>query len=308
MQRPGELSEAVLAAASGFRRKPITRFDHDVSPHRVVDAIGVSLDACKIIREHVTDVTINDIFLATCGGAVRRYLEGKGELPEQSLSGLMPISIRGETKTADVGNQVAMVPVPLGSDIADPIERLFAVRQGASQAMDASSMLGHDFSNKLIQVIPALAAKQLINRGLAPLCNTTVSNVRGPNVPLYLAGAKLQMFLPVSIAFDGIGLNMTGFSYNGTLWVCFVSCRDMLPDPAEFGACLTDSFNNILAAARQRPPLLLAVKEPKVPAPAARKKAAAKPVANAKATVKATTASKTLAKPVAKPRARKTAK
>jgi WS/DGAT/MGAT family acyltransferase len=274
LQRPGELSEAVLAAASGFKRKPITRFDCPVSPHRVVDAIGVSLDACKAIREHVTDVTINDIFLATCGGAVRRYLEAKGELPESSLSGLMPISTRGESKTADVGNQIAMVPVPLGSDIADPIERLYAVRQGASNALGVSSLLGHDFSGRLIQVIPALAAKQLISRGLSPLCNTTVSNVRGPNVPLYLAGAKLQMFLPVSIAFDGIGLNMTGFSYNGTLWVCFVACRDMLPDPAVFGACLTESFDEILAAARQRSTLLVATKKLKAPVkPRARKTA-----------------------------------
>jgi hypothetical protein len=79
--------------------------------------------------------------------------------------------------------------------------------------------------------------------------NVTVSNVRGPDKQLYMAGAKLQMFTPVSIIIDGIGLNLTGLSYNGTLWVCFVSCRKMLPDPAVFVKCLTESFAELVAAA-----------------------------------------------------------
>ena len=82
---------------------------------------------------------------------------------------------------------------------------------------------------------------------------STGFGVRGPDVPLYLAGAKLQVFLPVSIAFNGIGLNMTGFSYNGVLWVCFISCRKMLPDPKFFRECLNASFAEILTAAKKLP-------------------------------------------------------
>jgi diacylglycerol O-acyltransferase len=202
----------------------------------------------------VPHVTINDIFIATCGGAVRRYLDSKGELPGESLSALMPISTRGANKNADVGNQVGMVPVPVCSDIADPVDRLHAAHKGARLAAGLSASLGHDFTAKLVQVVPAMVAESIIERGLVPLCNTTVSNVRGPSVPLYLAGAKLQIFLPVSIAFNGIGLNMTGFSYNGALWVCFVACRNMLPDPRFFRQCLIDSFAEILDAARKLPP------------------------------------------------------
>jgi diacylglycerol O-acyltransferase len=241
------------ADTGGFKKKPHTRFDEMVSPHRVVDATGLSLADCAVIRAHVPEVTINDIFVATCGGAVRRYLDAKGELPATTLSALMPISTRGADKGKDVGNQVGMVPVPLRSDIADPIKRLQAARKGTQTATGASSTLGHDFSAKLIQVLPAFAAEELITKGMVPLCNTTVSNVRGPNVPLYLAGAKLQVFLPVSIAFDGIGLNMTGFSYNGVLWVCFVSCRTMLPDPKFFRECLNEAFAEMLAAAQKLP-------------------------------------------------------
>jgi diacylglycerol O-acyltransferase / wax synthase len=241
---------------SGFRKKPLTRFDASISPHRVVDAVGLSLSECKTIREHVPNVTINDIFLATCGGAVRRYLTAKNELPEQSLSALMPISTRGEVKDLDAGNQIGMVAVPLRSDIADPIERLRRVKQGSSEAKRASSVLGHDFSTKLLQLLPATASEALISKGLVSLCNTTVSNVRGPDVPLYLAGARLQVFLPVSAVTDGVGLNMTGFSYNGVLWVCFVACRHMLPDPKFFRQCLNESFAEILQAAQQQPTAL----------------------------------------------------
>jgi WS/DGAT/MGAT family acyltransferase len=211
------------------------------------------MDECKTIREHVADVTINDIFLATCGGAVRRYLAAKGDLPAQSLSAMMPISTRGEKKDADAGNQVGMVPVLLRSDIADPIERMEKVRRGSRESKGVSSVLGHDFPAKLIQILPAIAAEGLISRGLAPMCNATVSNVRGPGVPMYMAGARLQVFLPISAVINGIGLNITGFSYNGILWVCFVSCRKMLPDPKFFRQCLNESFAEIVSAAKKRP-------------------------------------------------------
>ncbi len=300
-------------SAEAFKRKPMTRFDAKVSPHRVVDATGLSLADCATIRAHVPEVTINDIFVATCGGAVRRYLDSKGELPAQSLSALMPISTRGADKGGDVGNQVGMVPIPLRSDIVDPIKRLQGARKGTRTSAGASSMLGHDFSAKLIQVIPAFVAENLITKGMVPLCNTTVSNVRGPNVPLYLAGAKLQVFLPISIPFDGIGLNMTGFSYNGVLWVCFVSCRNMLPDPEFFRKCLDDSFAEILTAAKRLPRLDASSAAAK-PASKSVTKPASKPAAKAvtkssgKTSAKAKSASKTTGKPASKTANKSTSK
>lgn len=263
---------AAKAASGGFKKKPHTRFDEKVSPHRVVDAVGFLLADCKTVREHVADVSINDIFLAACGGAVRLYLQAKQELPAASLVAVMPISTRGEVKDMDAGNQVAMAPVSLGSDIADPLARLLAVRRGARSAKGVAGALGLDFGAKLIQILPA-AAESIITHGLMSLCNTTVSNVRGPNVPLFLAGAGLQVYLPVSIAFNGNGLNMTGFSYNGMLWVCFVSCRDMLPDPEFFRRCLNESFAEIVKAARKQPRLTGKPAKPVAKAVVARKPA-----------------------------------
>ena len=230
-------------------RKPETRFDHPVSPHRVVDAVGFSLAQCKTIREHIDGITINDIFMAATGCAIRKYLERKGELPTRSLNAMVPMSTRGGNKEMDSGNQIGMAPMTLRTDIADPVERLLAIKRGTNKTKAATSALGKDLAARLIQVIPAAAAEQLVRLAIVSMSNVTVSNGRGPDVPLYMAGAQLELFLAVSIAFDGIGLNVTGFSYNGTLWVCFVACRDMLPDPDQFCDCLKESFAELLAGA-----------------------------------------------------------
>ena len=161
----------------------------------------------------------------------------------------------------DSGNQIGMAPMTLRTDIADPVERLLAIKRGTNKTKAATSALGKDLAARLIQVIPAAAAEQLVRLAIVSMSNVTVSNVRGPDVPLYMAGAQLELFLAVSIAFDGIGLNVTGFSYNGTLWVCFVACRDMLPDPDQFCDCLKESFAELLAGAiaRDKNPVKVAV-------------------------------------------------
>ena len=256
-------------------RKPQTRFDRPISAHRVVDALGFSLAECKSIRQHIDDVTINDIFMAATGGAIRKYLERKGELPERTLNAMVPMSTRGGNKEMDAGNQFGMAPMALRTDIADPVERLLAIRRGTTRTKAATSALGKDVVAKLVQVIPAVAAEQLVRLGLVSLCNVTVSNVRGPDLPLYMAGAQLELFLAVSIVFDGIGLNVTGFSYNGTLWVCFVACRDMLPDPEAFRDCLAESFAELLAAALAHGKKPAAAAAQRKPAVAKRAKAAA---------------------------------
>jgi len=252
----GKLGEARPEAGEGGKdlagRKPLTRFDRPVAAHRVVDAVGFPLADCKTIRQNVPDVTINDIFMAACGGAVRAYLDAKGELPKKSLNAMMPMTTRGDVKDVDAGNQIGMTAMPLRTDIADPLERLLAVRRGSSKSKALSAALGKDLPARLIQVLPAMASKLLIKQGLAALSNVTVSNVRGPDIPLYMAGARLMLYLPISIAFDNLGLNITGFSYNGTLWVCFVSCRKMMPDPSFFADCLRTSFDGLVQAAVAR--------------------------------------------------------
>jgi WS/DGAT/MGAT family acyltransferase len=204
------------------------------------------------IRAKVPGATLNDVFVAVAGGAVRKYLEGKGELAGESLVGLMPISLRSDASGG--GNEVAGVPVRVRSDVADPLERLLAVHQETRASKAQAEKLGLDLLKNVLDVLPPFAASGVFEHLIVRSINLTVSNVRGPDRPLYLAGAKAMCLYPVSIPADGAGLNFTAVSYNGVVWVSMVSCRDMVPDPAVMLACMRDAWEELLAAADALPP------------------------------------------------------
>ncbi len=238
------------AALPGFARAPATRFNGNVSGHRVVEAAGLPLADIARVRANVEGATVNDIFLCVVGGALRHYLEAKGDLPDESLVALMPISLRKEVKAGKAaGNEVGGMPVAVHSNVADPLARLAACRLAAQQAKAGAEVMGPGFLKAVIDELPLAAADAFMRRVVLAQLNTTVSNVRGPDGPLYLAGARLVHFYPVSIATDHAGLNHTGFSYNGVLWISAVACRDMLPDPAFYAECIRKSFAELLAAA-----------------------------------------------------------
>jgi diacylglycerol O-acyltransferase len=256
---------------------PTTRFSGTVSSHRVFEAVGLPLADFKTIRDQVGDVTVNDLFLAIVGGALRRYLESKDELPATSLVALMPISTRDDGR-AIAGNQVGGVPVPVGSHIADPIARLHAVHAGAQAARRDAEALGRGFVQAAIDELPHAAAEFLARTCVYPQLNVTVSNVRGPEATLFVAGARLVHFYPLSIATDWIGLNHTGFSYNGVMWISAVACRNMMPDPGFYADCLRASYEELMTAIEALPAPLKAgaaargakSRAPARPAPAAK--------------------------------------
>jgi WS/DGAT/MGAT family acyltransferase len=246
-------ADAGAPSLPGMIRAPKTRFSRRVSANRVVEAVALPLATMKALRTRIEGVTINDIFLAVVGGALRRYLESKQELPEESLTALMPISVRAAAPAAAPGNQIGGIPVPLRTDIADPIERLRAVHADAEGAKNTAATFGRDLIMKMMDQLPHYVAEKFLQFFLYPQLNVTVSNVRGPDVTLYVAGARLVHFYPLSIASDYIGLNHTGFSYNGLLWISAVACRNMLPDPAFYAQCLRESFDELVAASEKLP-------------------------------------------------------
>ena len=250
-----------------FAKAPPTRFSHPVSAHRVVEAISIPLAAMTSIRAAVEGATINDIFLAGAGGALRRYLAARKELPERSLTALMPISLRADAKSG--GNAVGGVPVLLRTDLADPLERLRAVHEAARKAKREAELLGKDLLQSAFEALPHVAAEFLMTRVLMPQLNTAVSNVRGPEAPLFIAGARLVRLYPVSVPADGVGLNHTAISYDGVMWISAVACRDMLPDPAFYAQCLRESFDELAAAAVLPRAAAPAKASPKVEASAA---------------------------------------
>jgi hypothetical protein len=143
--------------------------------------------------------------------------------------------------------------MPLHTEIADPIRRIRAISTGSDKAKATMSLVGKDLAANVFDLLPAAASELLTRRMMLPTMNIVVSNVRGPDVPLYMAGARMVNFAPVSIAMDGLGLNVTGFSYHGTMWVCSVACREMMPDPAFFSECLMKSFDEMVKAAAALP-------------------------------------------------------
>jgi diacylglycerol O-acyltransferase len=244
------LVEQLGRAGKQDKKRPSTRFNAPITPHRVLDAVGFSLEDCQAIRRDVDGSTINDIFLTVVGGAIQRYLEAKGESPDGSLMGTMPMTLRGADKSGDVGNQIAQVYYSLRTDLSDPVARLRAVNGETAKVKQKSrGGPGADIQKRLLDVLPASLIVKPLTQALGANSNVNVSNVRGPDRPLYMAGARLEMFIPFSLIFEGCGLNITGFSYNGILWVAVTCCRSMLPDPAFFSQCLQQSFDELMAAA-----------------------------------------------------------
>ena len=235
------------------RRAPVTRFSGRVSAHRVVEAVGLPLPAMRAIRTAVDGATLNDVFMATVGGALNLYLASKQELPAQSMTAMVPMTLRGANKGEDAGNQIGLAVMRLHTEIADPVERLRAIRADAGKVKALSEGMGKDLAKQVFEVLPTIAATAFTRKVMVPQMNIVVSNVRGPDVPLFMAGARLVSFAPISIAIDGLGLNVTAFSYDNVMWVCAVACRDMLPDPAFFADCLRRSFQALADATIESP-------------------------------------------------------
>lgn len=236
---------------------PQTRFNKPVSAHRVVGGVIFDLAKFKAIRKVVQGPTLNDVVMSICGGSLRRYLGAYDELPEDSLISMAPISVRGEGEKGDMGNQVSAMMVQLGTHIADPIERLKFVHQSAEDSKALTNAIGARQLAEVSSMSPALlsglGARLYSQFGLAnhmkPICNTVVTNVPGPPVPLYSHGAKLVAYHGLGPLIDGMGIIHPVFSYNGQMGIAFNACRKMLPDPEYYESCIEDAFAELCAAA-----------------------------------------------------------
>lgn len=242
-----EAGELLGALRSGGQRAPRTRFSGRISAHRVVEGLGIPLTNIKAMRTKIPGATVNDFFLAAAGGSLRKYLQASGELPQEPLRALMPISLRADGAAG--GNDVTGVSVAIATHIADPLERLRVVHDEARRATRDADLLGRDLLKRVLDLAPTAVSELLMNRVMLPQLNTAVSNVRGPEGPLYLAGARLMRIYPVSIPADHAGINHTAVSYGGYFWIGVVSCREMLPDPGFYMSCLREGCNELLNAA-----------------------------------------------------------
>lgn len=279
---------------------PKTRFNRVISPHRVVEGRSFRLDDIKAIRALAPGAKVNDVFLAIIGGAMRKYLLAKQDLPKKTLTAMAPISVRSAGEKGDMGNQVAAMIAPLGTHIEDPAKRLQFVHSQTTNSKAMSDALGARNMTEISKVSPALfmaLGAQLYTRlGLAnrvgPPFTTVVTNVPGPPVPIYSSGARLESMMGLLCLTDGMGLGHVVQSYCDEATVAFTADREMMPDPEFYAQCIQGSFDELLAAA-----MALGGKPVKQPAP--RAKPAAKKQSAKKTAAKARPAAK---KPVARPK------
>lgn len=237
---------------------PRTRFNGQVSPHRVFDGRSFRLDDIRAIKNAVEGATVNDAVIAIIGGALRKYLAAKDELPKDSLIAMAPISVRAPNQQKSAGNQVSAMSVAVRSDIADPLERLVAVFESTTNSKEMTNAIGASTLTDYTQFIPStvagLAARLYSNLGIAnrimPIFNTVITNIPGPQVPLYMTGARLVTQFGLGPILDGMGIIHPIFSYCGEITISFTSCREMIPDPAFYAQCIEDSFEEMRAATK----------------------------------------------------------
>ncbi|MEO1171919.1 MAG: WS/DGAT domain-containing protein, partial [Myxococcota bacterium] len=234
---------------------PYTRFEGEVSPHKMFDATVFQLDDLRSIKAAVEGATINDVVLAICSGALRSYLQHHNELPEESLIGWVPINARKNKGDEKAGNQIAAMTAALQTQLADPLARLQAIRNASKKSKEAKSGLSARIMTDLSQHVPAatqlLAIRLLLRPALRPhLCNLFISNVPGPQIPLYANGAKLVRNFSLAPLSPGMGLFIATPSYNGEITFNVTSTREILPDIEFFMRCLRGSYEELAAAVR----------------------------------------------------------
>ncbi|MDH3678907.1 MAG: wax ester/triacylglycerol synthase family O-acyltransferase [Acidimicrobiia bacterium] len=240
---------------------PRTRFNGTIGPHRVFESVDLELASIKKIREAVPGATVNDVVLTIVGGAMRQYLLDHDGLPNESLTAMAPISARpkGGASNGDggQGNRVSAMFVSLCTDVAGPRHRLEAVHQSTQASKALTNAVGADLLADYAQFTPSMlagaGARLSSSLGMAnridPAYNTVVSNVPGPQEPLYMNGARVVAMHGLAPIHDGVGLFHGVYSYCGRVFVSATACRDMLHDPAAYADALRFSYDELLVAA-----------------------------------------------------------
>jgi len=211
--------------------------------------------------KNATGTTVNDVVLAVCTGALRRFLVDGGELPDKPLVAVVPVSVHPDSDAPYGSNKVSSMFVQLPAQLDDPLERLVAIREGTKGAKEEHNALGADMLvNWAEHATPntfAAAARLYSRMRLAdrhrPVANLIISNVPGPDFPLYLAGAEMVAGFPLGPVMDGLGLNITIMSYRGILYWGIISCPETMPRVWQLAADVPLALDELLAAAGLEP-------------------------------------------------------
>ena len=241
-----------------FGGVPHTRFNERTDSRRNFDGRAYDLASVSAARTLVPGSTVNDVILTGIGGALRRYLLAKDELPESSLVTVIAISehtIEGQHGA----NQLAVARATLGTNIADPVARLRAVHESTAKSKGFVEAVG---PRSLVEdaeflpgavIVPAIRLARAANLGKyfpsSWVANTYVTTIRGPQSPIYLVGAQMIAGYGLSPFTQGNGLMHNVISYCGRVFVSIIGCPAVLTDIEHYGDCVDASFAELLSGA-----------------------------------------------------------
>ena len=238
---------------------PRTSFNAELTPHRRFAYTSVSLDEVREIKD-AFGVKLNDVVLALCAGTLRRYLEAAGDLPSAPLIAQVPISLRTEADAGEVGTKVGAMFASLATDMDDPVARLGAIHESTQGAKEMQQALAADKIMGLTELtapgLISLAARMYTSAGLSsltpPIMNLIISNVPGPPFPIYTAGAKVEALYTMGPLLYGTGINITVFSYAGSIDFGFMVCRELVDDHWTLPEGIPIALDELLTAARAK--------------------------------------------------------
>jgi WS/DGAT/MGAT family acyltransferase len=247
--RKADGAAAVVNPMSG----PSTRFNRLPLADRIYVDVTVPFARIQALKA-AAGVTVNELFVTICGGAIRRYLQAHDEMPDKCLNVAHPVSIRRPEEIDDFGNRTSYWYVALGTDVADPVERLVAVKRSLDAAREWARgdvelfAVWQDYYLLFGTVtLKTLAVAEKLSK--RPLFNAVVSNVRGPQ-PLSLAGAPVVAIRSMGPLSRVLGLNLTAWSYADTFSIGVQSCRDFMPDLRVMADHLRAELDELEAAVR----------------------------------------------------------
>jgi diacylglycerol O-acyltransferase len=235
---------------------PRVHFNGSITPGRVVSYVDVALQDVKDIKK-IVGGTFNDAITSITGGALRAYLQSKDDLPDSSLIAVIPVSVRGGADDVAANRTSAMFTV-LGTDIEDPVERLKVVRQANLVGKGTQSAAGDNIVGQISELAPpnttAVIARFYGSLRLADrhpvVHNVVISNVAGPPIQIWMAGAKVEGLYPLGPVLEGPGLNITIVSYRDRVGFGLIACDTNLPDLDDLAAQFPVAVAELLAAAR----------------------------------------------------------
>lgn len=237
---------------------PRTPFNRTITGHRSISFASVDLADVKRVK-NAFGTTVNDVVLAVCSTALRKYLDGLDALPRKPLIAMVPMSVHAAESRPGT-NRVSGMFMSLATDIDDPVGRLEAIRDANTVAKDHTDALDANLLTDWAQfAAPSVFGSAVrmysrlrLSERHPVVHNLVVSNVPGPNFPLYFLGAKIEKMMPMGPVFHGAGLNCTVMSLDGRLHFGFIGCKDLVPDPWPLADAVEDALAEFVAAADER--------------------------------------------------------